>query len=1447
MLKINTLKGYSEKYCLIIYLNHAMLLADSHITMVVGVDVHVTTAPPFNPIHPYIGMVMDPADYIPFLGTNVSVNGLKRGVSDTGGMIIPLMHIPLVGPFAMASMIGHESMNFFASQTVFCDGSRMSPKGYMVMTCNDVGIPLSAGIGKNKAGKTRLIPSLFAPTSFSLPVPTGKPVMVGGPYVPDWGGMLTGLAASIGFSSLMKLGGKGLGKALKTFNHKVLKNTNIQKRFPSTKKLSAYLCRNGFEPVNLVNGAVVYEGTDFGFPSPLPLEWSRAWYSDSEYEGWLGHGVHCCYDRTVESFEDEGVTMLRMEDGRAVAFPPIAPGGEFYMRTERTTLRRTEKGYEAYSHDSLLTYRFDMRDGGAWRMTRIENPDGLHIQLRFSNGRFSGVSDPAGRTVHAATDTKGRVTSLSFVTDKGEERLVSYTYDESGNMTGITDAMDKTTEMSYSGHLMTEKTDRNGDTYRWEYDSKGRCVHTYGTDGMMEGRIEYHPSEGYNLVTDSTGGTTTYRYTPDQLVTSEIDPLGNETRHSYTDFMEPYRTIDPEGGVTGYSYDNDGNLTGVTYPDGSGEMYIYDDKGRLSIHVDREGGKTVRLYDTERPHLVSRFIDRDGGVTEFTYDSHGQPVGVGKGDRRSELSYDGSLNLVSWHEDGRLLGGWKHDDRGRLIERSSPGNRTEFYVYDALDRLRRIDARDGNVIHLGYDSYDSITEARDARRHVRMGYNSVGSMTWREEGGNRVSFRYDGMDRLREVVNEAGAGYVFRRDLAGNVSSEKDYGGIERIYHRDGCGRVTRIDRPEGRSTAYTYDTMGRVLTAEYHDGTKEEYGYDRNGLMTTADNGEARMVFERDPMGRVTRETMGLPGGDRFMEVMSVESEYNAYGERTRVVSSLGADTELSYDRLGLVGGIKATVGKPEADDASAYGDAGGDVRPWESTIGRDDAGREVERFATGGIRITTDYNDMGLVRSRHVRSGNRHTGWRSYRWDVGARLMSMRGNLSPEPVIFDYDSMCNLVRGDYSMHESVFRTPDKVGNLYREDGCKGREYDRGGRLLWDGEYHYRYDCEGNLVHKSRRDVSVPENNGHTGKKGWLGMLFSADDADNKDNSRETDPFACWQQGDTCYEWQANGMLAGVRTPDGRTVTFGYDALGRRVSKRTGDTVHRFGWDGNVVLHEWDTDEVLRPKLVTDETGREEYDGTEKPDNLVTWVYDGTSFTPVAKVTDGERYTIVHDYLGTPTQAYDSKGELVWEMLLDVYGKVTECHGDRTLVPFRYQGQYEDEETGLYYNRFRYYSPDMGMYISSDPIGLAGNNPTLYGYVQDVNTWLDIWGLCPPIWNNGWRTSDGKFATPNSTERAGEQAVIAVKEKLSNDGWTFIGEELTVVNDSGQRRRYDLVFKDSEGVLVGVEVKSNSAIKTKSQRLFDAGVTPDTPAIGVGKFRGNEITKTVTYKVSCK
>ena len=67
--------------------------------------------------------------------------------------------------------------------------------------------------------------------------------------------------------------------------------------------------------------------------------------------------------------------------------------------------------------------------------------------------------------------------------------------------------------------------------------------------------------------------------------------------------------------------------------------------------------------------------------------------------------------------------------------------------------------------------------------------------------------------------------------------------------------------------------------------------------------------------------------------------------------------------------------------------------------------------------------------------------------------------------------------------------------------------------------------------------------------------------------------------------------------------------------------------------------------------------------------------------------------------------------------------HRLQTDNPWRFPGQYEDAETGLYYNRFRYYDPELGRYLSEDPIGLLGTL-ALYSYVYDPATWLDPWGL---------------------------------------------------------------------------------------------------------------------------
>lgn len=126
---------------------------------------------------------------------------------------------------------------------------------------------------------------------------------------------------------------------------------------------------------------------------------------------------------------------------------------------------------------------------------------------------------------------------------------------------------------------------------------------------------------------------------------------------------------------------------------------------------------------------------------------------------------------------------------------------------------------------------------------------------------------------------------------------------------------------------------------------------------------------------------------------------------------------------------------------------------------------------------------------------------------------------------------------------------------------------------------------------------------------------------------------------------------------------------------------------------------------------------------DIITWVFND-GFVSAAKLTNSGNYSIISDHLGTPVEAYDAEGKCVWTAELDIYGRVIEHTGEVGFVPFRYQGQYEDVETGLYYNRFRYYDPVTGQYTQQDPIGLAGNNPTLYAYTSNPLLQIDPFGL---------------------------------------------------------------------------------------------------------------------------
>ena len=303
-----------------------------------------------------------------------------------------------------------------------------------------------------------------------------------------------------------------------------------------------------------------------------------------------------------------------------------------------------------------------------------------------------------------------------------------------------------------------------------------------------------------------------------------------------------------------------------------------------------------------------------------------------------------------------------------------------------------------------------------------------------------------------------------------------------------------------------------------------------------------------------------------------------------------------------------------------------------------------------------------------------------------------------------YAYDAVGSLMSARYEDGTDDYRMPDAAGNVFRSRDRRDREYGKGGRILRDRHYDYLYDVEGNLILKTpRRGLTQHQNH---------------------EVSEESGTHVAWQTGDYAYEWYGNGMLKEVRLPYGKTVRFEYDALGRRTAKLFNGHVFRYLWDGNVMVQEWQYEEKDRPQHSIDEFGRIRMLGDEPVENLVTWVYEEGSYVPVAKIQNGERYTIISDYMGRPVEAYNSYGNVVWQADYDIYGDLRNRKGIRDFIPFRQLGQYEDNETRLYYNRFRYYDPRIGNYISQDPIRLAGNNPTLYGYVGDCNTIIDFFGF---------------------------------------------------------------------------------------------------------------------------
>ncbi|CRL47463.1 Putative deoxyribonuclease RhsC [Pseudomonas sp. URMO17WK12:I11] len=202
-----------------------------------------------------------------------------------------------------------------------------------------------------------------------------------------------------------------------------------------------------------------------------------------------------------------------------------------------------------------------------------------------------------------------------------------------------------------------------------------------------------------------------------------------------------------------------------------------------------------------------------------------------------------------------------------------------------------------------------------------------------------------------------------------------------------------------------------------------------------------------------------------------------------------------------------------------------------------------------------------------------------------------------------------------------------------------------KGNRLLMQGDRHYDYDAYGNLT-RERRGIG--------------------------------------QKLVTEYRYDCQHRLIGASLPGGSVASYKYDAFGRRIEKTVDGRTTEFLWQGERLI-------------------------AESADNRYrTYVYEPGSFRPLVML-DGEGplkatpFYYQLDHLGTPQELTDYSGEIMWSAKYRAYGNLVALDVAEIDNPLRFQGQYFDAETGLHYNRHRYYNPGTGRFLTPDPIKLAG------------------------------------------------------------------------------------------------------------------------------------------------
>lgn len=1014
--------------------------------------------------------------------------------------------------------------------------------------------------------------------------------------------------------------------------------------------------------ISLISGESVLHEEDFNLNGPIPFQWKRNYFTHINRQTLLGEVWHLNYDQSIRIDRTADSFFWENGNGNIIELPYLHIEDTAVITGEKIKYTHLENKLLIEDYDQKLFYHYEYKGGArdTYRLTKITRHR-FQIQLSYNaSGRLDQIIDSSNRILAIERDQQQRIISVTQVSSvEDDKRLISYEYDDNGFLSTVRDAMEQEEKFEYTNGLLTQRTDKNGDTQHWVYENTSenpKCTKRWFTKRGRQ--LEYFDYKlGKTIVTNADGGKTTHWFRNGELI-QITDPLGNSEFWEYNLNGLVMRYTDKMGLNTYYGYDDYGNLTSERLPNGGSTNYIfennnlvmaknalnavwiwkYDEKGFLTVQIGPSKDITRYQYKDD---LLCKVIDPNGLETLLTYNEGSilEKVTLPNGEERK----------------------WQYNAQGQLLNAVSNQDTSINYHYDGLGRVKQLKMIDGNMIRLEYDKVGNVIQAKDKHGEVKFGYSATGKLESRKENDTEIKFAYSKSDQLKAITNEHKSLYRFERDKNGQIIQESGFDGLKRQYLRNAGGQVKQTTNPDGRKVNYSYDLLGNVSIVTYDDQTKEVYTYDKNGAIIEAVNEHGRLRFVRDEEGKLLEE---------YQNDICINNTYNRVGERIGLTSNLGANIQISRDKLGQILHTEANQGKSK----------------WEVDITRNLLGLEIERSLPGNITSSWERSKSGRPTVHSLSANERVQTKKRYKWDVNDRLKSIENLLKNEMVHFEYDLFGNLSAAGYSDRSWDYKLPDEIGNLFKTKEKTDRTYGRAGQLLKDvyaGQsrsetYTYSYDELGNLIAKE----SLTEK---------------------------------WR-----YQWSQRGMLKKVIRPDRKHIDFTYDAFGRRLTKTFNEETTHFVWDGDVPLHEW-TAPKEETISVINEKGEQEL---RIPENLTTWVFEDGTFLLMAKLQNGKAYSVINDHLGTPVEAYDEEGEKMWSRELNIYGQTRNETGTANFIPYLYQGQYLDVETELAYNRFRYYSPELGTYISQDPIGLEGRMPNMYSYVSNCTSWVDVFGL---------------------------------------------------------------------------------------------------------------------------